>query len=94
MLERNLTQAPSWQNQQVPNSGHRTFLEQEQGLCVVALLDHVVPGGHDQRGQPGSHQARAGVVQRLEDVAAGAPLAQPLAPILLLSVSLLLQEGR
>ena len=59
----------------------RTFLEQEQRLCVVALLDHVVPGGHDQRGQPGSHQARAGVVQRLEDVAAATQAASGLPEI-------------
>ena len=28
-----------------------------------------MPGGHDQRGQPGSHKALCRAVQRLEDVA-------------------------
>ncbi len=47
----------------------RTFLEQEQGVRFVALLDDVVAGGHDQRGEAGGHEALAGVVHALEDVA-------------------------
>ena len=46
-----------------------TFLQQEQRVRIVSFLHHIVPGRHNQWGQPLSNLARRCGIERFEDVA-------------------------